>query len=241
MAYLTEIVMFKRWFPLMEGDGGGSGSGAAALTEARLQQIERLIERLGKGDERSTIDKLLDEAAEARKRIRDLETAQPPNGAVILTGDDAQRWQQYTDLGTPDELTTIKQERDTFATDLRQSRRAAAIREAASAEGLNADKLDKLLPRLLAEDASIEVREVKDGDKMTKQAFVSHGDTTTRLIELDGVADVLDALKIEPQGTAFPVRQASSGQGGTPDPVQQFIEQRDQQQQQRPNPLIRAT
>jgi hypothetical protein len=214
--------MLKRWLPLRAADGGSGGSGSDADQEQKAERATRLVEKHS-GDALKLALMIVEreqENARYREELRTLKGKVPADDALVLGNDDAAKWQQYTQLGTPDDLTAIKTERDTFAADLRQSRRVAAIQQAASAEGLHADKLEKLLPRLIAEDAVIAIREVGEGQAKTRQAFVQHGDTETRLIEVDGVADVLDALKLAPDGIPFP-RQ--TGGSGTPKTREQLV------------------
>lgn len=231
--------MFERWQPRRDADGGSAGGSSDERSEDKAERASRLVDKHG-GDalrlalmivERET------ENARYREQLRELKGKVPGDDAVILTGADAARWQQYTALGQPDELEAIKGERDTLATQVREASRAAAITQAAAAEGLHADKLAKLLPRLLSADAQIETRETEQDGQKIRQSYVKQGDTETRLIELDGVADVIDALRVEPPGTPM-VPMVSGSKGAATDLVDRFIEQRDTAARTRSNPLL---
>ncbi len=180
-----------------------------------------------------------DEVSGLQAQIAELSKKVPSDSASVLTPEQAQLWKRYQELGTPDELTTIKTERDDFHTKYRHASRTAAIQQAAQTEGLNAAKLEKLLPRLISEDAAIEIREVDQQGQKVKQAFVTQGETATRLIDVPEVAEVIDALRTESQGVRYPQQS-----GGTGEPVknmtQRFIEQRDQAAQAKANPLAPA-
>ena len=155
-------------------------------------------------------------AGNYRTRLRDAETKLKgtegrvaPEGAVILTADEAKAWDAYKALGKPEEVTTKLGERDTLATKVAEAERDGLLRDAAQAAGY---KFPVLKDR--AGTLAIEIRDVTEGDKTTKRAFVKTEQGERPLTEYaeQHWGDYLPALKAtqerqEQGGIAFPAQR----------------------------------
>lgn len=95
-----------------------------------------------------------------------LEEKAAPEGAVVLTGDDAAKWTRYQALGTPDEVESAAKERDALRTTVKGREWEDAVKTAAEAEGWGKPAILRLALKGL-EDHTLEVREDK-GDKGEK-------------------------------------------------------------------------
>ncbi len=98
--------------------------------------------------------------ARYRQQIRDLQAQVPAEGAVVLSGDDATRWQAYQELGAPDE---IRQQREQYQT----LQRRQLLGEAAQAAGYKASVLETLAGSL-----SLELREEQHEGQAVRRPFV---------------------------------------------------------------------
>lgn len=126
-----------------------------------------------------------------------LKAAQPPEGSVVLSKADADRWTAYSALGKPDELQAALTDRDTARADLSGRDRRDSIRTAAEAAGYKASVLEKLTP----DGASYEVRETQVDGKAARFAFLKLADGTEKpLTEWATTehADFLPALAAAP-------------------------------------------
>lgn len=145
---------------------GDQFSGLASQVEAYEREWRREAKRLR------------DEARNRRIKLRQLEhqlaTQQErvaPEGAVILTGDDATTYTAYQALGKPDELKTRLGERDQFQGELTTLRRDALLRDVAQAAGFKPTVL-----KTLGGDREYEFREVEVDGKPVKQPFIKDGE-----------------------------------------------------------------
>ncbi len=150
---------------------------------------------------------------------------QKPEGATILTGDEATAYEAYRALGKPDEVQQRLQERETLQGQLSTLQRDAVLRDAAQVAGY---KFSVLRDR--AGDLAIEVRDATEEGKAVKRAFVKTQAGETPLAEYAARewADYLPALQAGDAG-----RQAGAGvqfpgqAGGNPppaNPVQTYIQ-----------------
>ncbi len=114
-------------------DGGGSGSGDAdpPATSDPQGGFQRALARTN-GDSSALAFQLYQENYRYRDELRQARARVPAEGAVVLTGTDAQAWQDYRSLG---ELPAIRQqltERQTATEELARLRRAEVVRAARS-------------------------------------------------------------------------------------------------------------
>lgn len=145
---------------------GDQFAGLASQVEAYEREWRREAKRLR------------DEARNRRIKLRQLEqqlaTQQErvaPEGAVILTGDDATTYTAYQALGKPDELKTRLGERDQFQGELTTLKRDALLRDVAQAAGFKPSVL-----KALGADREYEFRELEIDGKSVKQPFVKDGE-----------------------------------------------------------------
>lgn len=225
------MVRFFRSVKLFTADNGGGGSGSGngdggnAGTNANgggnannggnqpdiAGQIANLIARQGSPD--AALMLLMQENYQYRDQNRQLRE-RVPNGAVVLSGDDAQRWRDYQELGQLDELRTRLTEREQAQIELTNLRTQATIRTVAEAMQWKPSVLERLA-------TNVTFITKTEGDKTT--ISVKDGDVET---PLDAYADkhwgeFMPALTIDSnparRGTGF-VHQG----GGNPkkdDPI----------------------
>lgn len=126
----------------------------------------------------------------------------PPEGSVVLSKADAERWASYSALGKPDDLKAAMTERDAFKTDLSGRDRRDSNRSAADAAGYRPGVLEKLLPA----DAITSVRDVQVDGKAVRTAFVKIGDSERPLSEWASTehADFMPSLAMQPQTAVIP-------------------------------------
>jgi hypothetical protein len=169
-------------------------------------------------------------------RVKALEGKQVPEGAVVLTGDDAQSWQAFSALGKPDEVKAKLAERDTLATEVATTRRDGLLRDAAQAAGF---KFSVLKDRVaLAGDLPIEVREVDENGTKVNRAFVKPqggGEKSLTDYAAEHWADYLPALTAtgggdgagqqgNGAGQVFPRQHGSSNQSPPANAARQHIQ-----------------
>lgn len=210
---------------MADGQGepqGGEPKGKSAPDLVKAAQ--GLVERSG-GDALAAVVKLLDEAHDGREERRVLRVeldglkAKLPEGAVILTGDDAKAWPAYTALGKPDDLAA------TVATGKTASEQLAAIDaqktldEAATLTGLKAKPLAGLLK---AHDRRVVVEDVTGEDgKVSRVAMVKplSGEGESKPLAdfaATDLADYLPALKADgTSGTTTQTQTTSTTAAGT--------------------------
>jgi hypothetical protein len=116
---------------------------------------------------------------EHEQRIRELEARQVPEGAVVLTGDDAKLYQDFRNLNLkPDELKTKLDEGTAAATERDQLKRSDALRKVARTAGYREEALadfDRLEGGL--EYVEKDVSETRNGRQETvKRVFVKGKD-----------------------------------------------------------------
>lgn len=196
--------------------------------------LERLLARNG-GSFDATGVQLLNENHGYRQRIRELE-GRVPEGSVVLAGDDLARWQAYQALGAPTDVQTAIAERDTFRTTLTTRERADLVSAAAEATGFKASVLGDRIG-----DLTVEVREVEEGGKKVKRAFIKLENNTEQLLTEYAArewADYLPALKeVKQSGTRFIPQNPGSGNEPPASIVDEFIERRRKAAEARSNPL----
>jgi hypothetical protein len=168
-----------------------------------------------------------------------------------LTPDQAKVWTAYQGLGTVEAITQGLKERDTAQGELTTLRRAATLRDVASAHGYDVDVLQTLGGNL-----NFELRDVTVDGQTIRAAFVQDGQTQVRLDEYAAQkwAKFMPSLKAQGAGnsqgngnstggqgaaggTRFPQQNAGGG-GQAPDVVAKFIQDAEKARSARPNPLL---
>lgn len=133
----------------------GSPPAPPAPPERRVDEfLDRLIARHGTSEAalRTLAQQVYgyqDKTEADAREIRDLRSRMPEQGAVVLTGPQAQAWQTAVELklDTPDALRSTVTDRDRLRGETREHIRASHAREAAQAAGLDADALADLARR----------------------------------------------------------------------------------------------
>jgi hypothetical protein len=185
------------------------------------QALNNLIQRQGGVD--ATAQLLYHENARHRERIRQLEQQLPGEGAVVLTGDQAQAWQTYSQLGNPNELQQQLEQAQQATTELAGLRRAEQVRSVAEAAGYKPGVLQKL-----AEGLTLDLREQQVEGQTARVPVVVTGEgqqqQATPLADYaqQHWADFLPALQAQGgpqqspaqggQGTTYPRQQGNGGQ-----------------------------
>lgn len=121
-----------------------------------------------------------------------------PDGARVLTADEAAAYDAYSALGKPEEIIGAISDRDTARAELTSLRRGEAFRAAAEAHGYRPGALAKL-PSL--REQSITVEDVTIDGKAAKRAYVTVDGKKTALPDYiqEHDSEFLPALAVEPQ------------------------------------------
>lgn len=159
------------------GSGGGNGDGGNAGTNGNgnnggnqpdlAQHIANLIARQGGHD--NALRQLMQENYQYRDQNRQLRE-RVPDGAVVLSGDDVQRWRDYQALGQLDELRTRLTEREQAQTELATLRTQTTIRTVAEAMQWKPSVLERLASNvtfITKTEGDTTMISVKDGDGET--------------------------------------------------------------------------
>ena len=204
------------------------------------QDLQGLLARHN-NDAMQVVATLLAENHQLRDERRQLRGQVPAQGAVVLAGDDVQRWQQYQQLGAIDALQQQLQGAQTTQAELAALRRQAVLSDVQTASGYKASVLAKLPG---ASDLTFEVRDVTADGKTSKAAFVKDKDGKEHPIAdyaKSNWADFLPSLTTttqQPAGTSF-VPQNPGG-GAPADVLSQHMQRFQQQRDQATNPLAPA-
>lgn len=223
---------FPFLFGADEGKGGaGSGSSAEPLQRPSATDV------LGRysGDAIRMAEKIAaleHDNYQAREKLRDLraslESARkqaPPEGAAVLTAEEAQAFEAYRAFGQPDELKTALETGEAAIAERDALRQAAILEQAAKAENFRPGVL-----KILGKGLEIEMKEIEvptEDGSFTKQSVpvvvARDGDTTTetplrKYFEAQG-EDVLGSLEASGPGGQNPAHSGTS-HGGTPYPPQ---------------------
>ena len=109
-------------------------------------------------------------------QVETLEKSLPPDGSVVLSKADSERWEAYKTLGKPDDLRTALTERDSLKSDLARSQRDERMRKAFKAAE---EDVDFWRPLLLPEVDFETKTETKDGQQVEASfVIVKTGDSS---------------------------------------------------------------
>jgi hypothetical protein len=132
------------------------------------------------GDAERALGYFLRDNRKYRKDNADLKAKLPPEGAVVLRGDEAKAWEEYRALGKAGDLKEALAERDRFKDEASGLRRVEVHKQAAEVHGYKASVLSDLIER---DRLPIEVREEKVGTKTARVAYVKHADDKGKEVE----------------------------------------------------------
>lgn len=236
------------WIELNAADSGGNDGGDSSAA------FQRLLEKHN-NDAARLSEKLFDENFNYRSEIRQLKAQLadaagkvPGDGAVVLTGDQAQAWTAYQALGKPEEIKQGLDERSQLQGKLTAQERAELLRGIAETTGYKASVLASLDRTAKVEGKSLEftLRDQTIDGKPSKVAYVKDGDKETALTEYaaSAWADFLPALTVAttqtpPTGTRYPAQHAGTPAGGKPDLVADFLLKQEQARAAVKNPLVK--
>ena len=177
MLYNSVARRFSLYNTSTGGEGGDPNLGGGGATGSREAEevVRNLLARTGltttevPEGARKVMRKLAKENFKYRQKNRDLEGRVAPEGAVILSGDDATAFEAFKALGLkPEEVTSAVQERDTLKTANEALRRDGIVRSAAEALNFKASVLGDLVT---SKGLEVEIREVEveeNGSKVNK-------------------------------------------------------------------------
>lgn len=195
-----------------DGDGGGGGDPPPAKPaegDATLKQIEALVTKHGAD---GALRYLLNERDAKADEAKSLRGKVPPEGAVVLAGDDAKRYAAYVALGDPEALRTALEDRDRFKGQVDGHEREKVHRKVAGLLGYTGPGAEAFVEQAGLRGLEFEFAEEKD--KAGKPAEVPYlkaaGEGQARVKAEDFVATklahYLPAFRPEAQKTV----------GGTP-------------------------
>jgi hypothetical protein len=178
------------------GSGGGSGSGSGSGGGTSQQQrkkspqeaFESLVERDHGGNYESAAWALYNDNFKVRRRAGsaeqerdDLQSRVAPEGAIILTGNDATEYRAYKELNrTPADIKKDLERVGTLETEASERRKDDAVRSAAEKAGYKFKVLNRL-----GRDLEYVIREETEGEgndaKKVDRVYVKQGDKEVRL------------------------------------------------------------
>jgi len=142
--------------------------------------LQKLLDK-AKGDAMALAGELYSEnyrlrgdKRELKAKVEALEKSLPPDGSVVLSKADSERWEAYKSLGKPDELTKLKAEHVELQGKVAAAERNNTLRSVAEVAGLKADVLSKLV----TDAHAFEIKDEKQDGKDIKRAYI--------VIESDG-------------------------------------------------------
>jgi hypothetical protein len=224
MNLLNRILLF----PTGEGEGAGTPtptpSPTPTPTPKDFDPQVAIREAVAKhGDAERALGYFLRDNRKYRKDMAELRTKLPPEGAVVLQGDDARAWTEYSALGKAGDLKAALAERDRFRDEADGLRRAEVYKQAAEAHGYKEPVLKRLASQ---EKLQIEIREEKVGAKTAQVAYVKGVDdkgkeTATKLPDYAAKAwpEFLDSLPISTR--AAPSTPQRGDRAGPPPPIRE--------------------
>ncbi len=151
------------------GGNGGSGQGQQGGQDDR-QNLQGLLTRHN-NDAMAVIATLLSENHSLRDERRQLRNQLPGEGNLVLSGEQAQQWHAYGQLGALADVQAALKERETAQSELKTLKRDLELRDVAAAAGYNLDVL-----RTLAGEAAFAIKDEQKDGKAVKVVTVKDGD-----------------------------------------------------------------
>lgn len=223
--------------------GAGSGGAGDDDTDASAA-VARLIAG-AQGDATRAVLKLYRDNYRLREKNRDLTTqlqqaqgAAPPQGAVVLSGEEAQAWEAYKALGAPKDVEAKLREGQTHGEELARARRAETLRTVAETARFKPSVLEALDAQ--AGGLEYEVKDEQQNGQTVKVAYVKDAQGQQKPLTQyaqERWGDFLPSLRAEPQGNG--VRFVPQGAGGQAPPsvVDTFLKRAQETRASKPNPL----
>lgn len=167
-----------------EGNGASTPPPATPAVPDPSEGFRALLARSG-NDAIRMAEKLYDDNFKLRQKNTTLKQSVPGDGAVVLKGDDAKKWEKYRALGEPAEVKASLDSGRDAATKLEAVGRAEGYRKVAEAAGYKPSVFARLaeqdgLSVELVEDAK---SKGKDGKPVLVAVVKGEGETTTPLNE----------------------------------------------------------
>lgn len=209
---------------LMEGEGAAAGGGSAPAAAAPtapvlpadvMQGLRNLVERQGGSDRAAEL--LYGENHQHRTTIEDLKKKLPPEGAVVLSGDDVKKWQGYSQHGEPKDIATAFAERDDYKGKYEGLLQEVETGKVAAQVGY---KPDVLLDLARSKGFAVALRDKTEGGKAVKVAVAitkdGEKDVETPLEKFvqDNLASYVPALQVAEQPAAQGAPHVSSQERG---------------------------
>ncbi len=167
---------------------------------------------------------------ELQDEVKALKANQRPEGATILTGDEATAYDAYKALGKPAEIKTRLDERDTLATEVTTAKRDGTLRDAAQRYGYDYEAL-----RAHSGDLPLTPYEVQEDGKAVTKYRIGAGDQQADVAEWVGKqpAYVARALAVTTGGQgqqSSGVRYPAQGSGQPPSDADRAAAVREEQE-----------
>lgn len=239
-AFATQPIMGRRWIwfdPDQPPGSGNSDNGGQQAPPAAsqppaappdvLHAYQNLVQRHGDANAAALL--LYQENFQYRERLRQLQEQLqqvqqqlPPDGAVILQGDQLTNWQAYQNLGTPDHFQHLQ-----------QAQRELTILRAAQTAGYK----DTVLATLLNPNDTLEIATPGDGKDPIAYITPQNGERAPLTdYAKQHWPDFLPALQTRPAGTQFHQQHVGGGQPA-PSLIEQRINARRERQKTAPHPF----
>lgn len=235
------------------GDGGSGGnSDAEEAFQRRLERNNQDGVALARQLWREVYD-YRQELRAAKNEVATLQGKAAPEGAIILTGDDAAAWEAYTTLGAPDEVKQGLDQRAEYAQRLEGLARETLLRQVAEQAGYKPSVLAQLdrMAKAQGRELAFELREVQQDGQTVPTPFVKDGEAETPLADYAAQewADFLPALAAgqgappsvtpPPPGVRYPPQHPGGNNGAKPKSVaEQFEQEQAEKAKAVKNPLL---
>lgn len=149
------------------------------LPEHAIKGLNNLINRTG--GESEAVKLLYDDNFQLREKIRNIENQLPGDETVVLNDEDAKAWNEYKNLGKPDELKTSLEKQKELSQKVSSIERTEKLKSIAEGQGYNYKALEKLA----GDDIDFETEKHTVDGKQVDVVMVVHGEgdnkTKTRL------------------------------------------------------------
>jgi hypothetical protein len=225
--------MLLNFHPFYAADGGGASGDEDDDPDERVRSEDIInrssnaqdtIARLGRELDRNETRRF---NLRAERRTLREQVAAVPEGARVLTKDEAKAYEAYLAFGkSPDELKQALDANGEATAKLAKLERQAQIRIAAEAHGYRAGLLSEL--RSL-DGKSIETREIEEQGSKVKRSFVKDGDVELSLPDFlsKQAPDAVGALTLDSSSTGTGYVTQSTGDKQPPqNAAQAYINQR---------------
>jgi hypothetical protein len=166
---------------LLDPKGDEAGNGTSTPKTPDFDPQVAIREAIAKhGDAERALGYFLRDNRKYRRDNAELKAKLPPEGAVVLQGDDLQAWTEYKALGKAGDLKTALTERDRFRDEAEGLRRAEVHKQAAEVHGYKAAVLERLASQ---DQLQIEVQDTQVNGKPARIAVVKHEDAKGKPVE----------------------------------------------------------